>query len=339
MRIVIATDAWAPQVNGVVRTLGQTVDELGRMGHLVTVIGPGEFRTVPCPTYPQIRLALRPGATIGERIDRAEPDALHVATEGPIGIAARRHALRTGRRFTTAFHTRFPEYVRARIGLPLSIGYAVMRRFHRPAARVMVPTPAVLNDLRNHGFDNVALWSRGVDVETFSPGASTVFDDLPRPIFLSVGRVAIEKNLEAFLSLDLPGSKVVIGDGPALERLRARFPEVRFLGEKAHAQLPPFYRAADVFVFPSRTDTFGLVLLEAMGCGLPVAAYPVQGPVDVVREGGVLSEDLREACLGALRLSRQAARANAERFTWAAATRQFATLLAPNPYRAVTRVK
>lgn len=329
MRIALVSDAWLPQVNGVVRTLRQLSAELRRMGHEVQVIGPGEFRTVPCPSYPEIRLALFPRARLARRIEEIAPDALHIATEGPLGLAARRHALRTGRPFTTAFHTRFPEYLQARIGLAPSVGYAWLRWFHRPASRVMVATPTVLGELRGRGFENVVLWGRGVDPQRFSPGESSALDGLPRPVFLNVGRVAVEKNLEAFLSLELPGSKVVVGDGPALPGLRARYRDAHFLGAVAHADLPPFYRAADVFVFPSRTDTFGLVMLEAMACGLPVAAHPVPGPVDVVEHAvsGVLDEDLRAACLAALRLPRAAARQRAERFTWPAVARQFCAML------------
>jgi glycosyltransferase involved in cell wall biosynthesis len=330
MRILVASDASPPQVNGVVHTLSRTLAELRRMGHQAGMVTSDGLRTVPCPSYPQIRLALRPGRAVAEAIERFAPDALHIATEGPIGLAARRHALRTRRPFSTAFHTRFPEYVQARTGLPQSLCYRYLRWFHDPAEHVMVATPAMLEELRREGFSNAALWGRGVDLELFSQGASTLFDRLPRPVFLSVGRVAVEKNLEAFLSLDLPGSKVVIGDGPELPRLRARHPQAHFLGAMEHSRLPPYYRAADVFVFPSRTDTFGLVMLEAMACGLPVAAYPVPGPKDVVDHlrSGVLDVDLHAACLAALHLPRSEARAWAARFGWEAATRQFCASLA-----------
>ena len=331
MRILIATDAWSPQVNGVVNTLRQTMAELERMGHDTCAIHPGLFRTLPCPTYPEIRLAVLAGRKVAAAIEHFRPDALHIATEGPIGFAARRHALRIRMPFTTAFHTRFPEYVQARCGLPPSLSYRYLRWFHSPAVNAMVATPAMLEELRREGFGNAALWGRGVDLARFAPGPSAVFDRLPRPVFLNVGRVAVEKNLEAFLSLDLPGTKVVIGDGPALRGLQARHPAVRFLGAVPHEELAPFYRSADAFVFPSRTDTFGLVLLEAMACGLPVAAYPVAGPLDVVDHpnAGVLHSDLRTAALAALRIPHSAPRAWAERFGWALATRQFLGLLAP----------
>ena len=330
MKILIATDAWAPQVNGVVQTLQRTLAELQRMGHETHAITPQGRRTVPCPSYPEIRLAVLPGRAVAREIERFDPDALHIATEGPIGLAARRHALRSGRRFTTAFHTRFPEYVQARTRLPQSFTYRFLRWFHGPAERVMVATPAILEELRGEGFEQAALWGRGVDLERFSQGPSSLFDHLPRPVFLSVGRVAVEKNLEAFLGLALPGSKVVVGDGPALPRLRQRFPDAHFVGAIDNAQLAPYYRAADVFVFPSRTDTFGLVMLEAMACGLPVAAYPVPGPLDVVDHpnAGVLDVNLGAACMAALHVPRSAARAWAARFGWDTATRQFSGLLA-----------
>ncbi|HMN83731.1 MAG TPA: glycosyltransferase family 1 protein [Burkholderiaceae bacterium] len=330
MRIVIVTDAWDPQINGVVRTLKQTRAELTRRGHEVVLITPQAFRTMPCPTYPEIRLSLTPPGAVAARLADLRPDAIHIATEGPLGLAARRFAARRRRPFTTAFHTRLPEYVRARTGLPLSVVYRYLRWFHGPAHNMMVPTPALQRELRERGFRNAALWSRGVDATIFCPGASDRLAGLPRPIFLNVGRVAVEKNLGAFLSLDLPGSKVVAGDGPQLAELRGRFPDVTFTGALGPPELAQLYRAADVFVFPSRTDTFGLVLLEAMACGLPVAAYPVEGPIDVVGASGagVLDHDLRTACLRALRIPRERSHARASLFTWQAATDQFCALLA-----------
>ncbi|MBN9428016.1 MAG: glycosyltransferase family 1 protein [Burkholderiales bacterium] len=329
--VAIVTDAWAPQVNGVVHTLQRTCAELRSIGIEPTIFSPDAYRSVPCPTYPEIRLALMPGRELARRLDAARPDALHIATEGPLGWAARRHALDARLPFTTAYHTRFAEYLRARTGVPLAIGYRVLRRFHQPSSCVMVPTRAVQMELQRHGFERTELWGRGVDTELFSPAPSNVFDGLPRPIFLSVGRVAIEKNLDAFLRLPLPGSKVIIGDGPRRALLQRRFPDAIFLGARAHAELPAFYRAADVFVFPSLTDTFGLVLLEAMGCGLPVAAYPVAGPLDVVGDSGagVLRDDLREACMAALAIDRDHARRHAMSRTWSQATERFAALLHP----------
>jgi glycosyltransferase involved in cell wall biosynthesis len=330
MRIAIVTDAWWPQVNGVVRTLTQTKAELEAMGHAVLMVTPEGFRTLPCPTYPDIRLSVLPGRGVARAIDGFAPDAVHIATEGPLGWAARRHCLARGVGFTTAYHTRFPEYVRQRTRIPLTPTYALLRRFHAPAARVMVPTETVRRDLETRGFQRVVLWSRGVDTDLFRPGDRARLDD-PRPIFLYVGRVAVEKDVEAFLKLDLPGTKWVVGEGPQLAELRARYPAARYAGILPQAELARFYDSADVFVFPSRTDTFGLVLLEAMACGLPVAALPVTGPVDVLAgcAGAALDHDLRAACLKALGLSRAAARAHALRFSWAACTRQFVGHLRP----------
>jgi glycosyltransferase involved in cell wall biosynthesis len=336
MRITLVTDAWAPQVNGVVRTLTETKRELEVMGHAVTMITPRLFRTLPCPTYPEIRLSLAGAGRVGRLIEESGCDALHIATEGPLGWAARAHAMRAGMPFTTAYHTRFPEYLQPRFGVPLSWGYAVMRRFHRAASRVMAPTPSIVQDLRARGFDNAVLWSRGVDLATFNPTPDgpnpRYFLKETRPIFLYVGRVAVEKNVEAFLELDLPGTKWVVGEGPALPALKRRYGDrVHWAGVLPQHDLARFYAAADVFVFPSRTDTFGLVLLEAMACGLPVAAYDVPGPRDVIGSSGagVMGEDLRAACLAALEIPRARARAHAETFSWANAAGQFADHLLP----------
>jgi glycosyltransferase involved in cell wall biosynthesis len=332
MRILIVTDAWEPQVNGVVRTLKSTHRELERLGHQVELLTPLGFRTVPCPTYPDIRLSLLPGAEVRRRIRAFAPNAIHIATEGPLGMAARAYALRHGLPFTTAYHTRFPEYVRARTALPLSVTCRFLRWFHGRAEAVMVPTEIVQRDLVANGFpaSKVVLWSRGVDLDIFKPGPAMAHD-LTKPIFLCVGRVAVEKNLEAFLRLDLPGSKWVAGDGPALAKLKAEYPNVRFTGVLGQAELATLYNAADVFVFPSRTDTFGLVLLEAMACGCPVAAYPVTGPKDVIGDSsaGALDEDLRAAAMRALTIDRDVARKHAERFSWQACTLQFLSHLHP----------
>jgi len=320
----LITDAWEPQVNGVVRTLKTTARELTSMGHEVRFLTPLEFRTLPCPTYPEIRLSLFPQAQVNRTIREFDPDVVHIATEGPLGLAARRFALRHDFPFTTAYHTRFPEYLYARLRLPLSWSYAWLRHFHGKSRAVMAPTQVVVDDLVANGFQNVKLWSRGVDAEIFRPQPSKRLDSEP-PIFLYVGRVAVEKNVEAFLELELPGSKWVVGTGPALERIREKFPKANYLGVLEREELARVYAAADVFVFPSRTDTFGLVLLEAMACGLPVAAYPVTGPRDVIGDSkaGVLHEDLRTACLQALQLKREDALARARLFTWRAATEQF----------------
>jgi glycosyltransferase involved in cell wall biosynthesis len=321
---MIVTDAWEPQVNGVVRTLKTTARELAAMGHEVRFLTPLEFRTLPCPTYPEIRLSLFPQGGVNRRIAGFDPDVLHIATEGPLGLAARRFALRNDFPFTTAYHTRFPEYVHARFRLPLSMSYAWLRWFHGAGKGVMAPTQVVVDDLKANGFQNVRLWSRGVDLDVFHPQDSRRLDSEP-PIYLYVGRVAVEKNVEAFLALDLPGSKWVVGTGPAIDGIRARHPQVNYLGLLEREELAKVYAAADVFVFPSKTDTFGLVLLEAMACGLPVAAYPVTGPRDVIgnSNAGVLHEDLRTACLEALKLKREDAVARARLFTWRAATEQF----------------
>jgi glycosyltransferase involved in cell wall biosynthesis len=330
LRILLVTDAWEPQVNGVVRTLKTTARELTAMGNEVLFLTPQHFRTLPCPTYPEIRLSLFPQPGVNQRIREFDPHVLHIATEGPLGMAARRFALRNDFPFTTAYHTRFPEYVHARLRVPLAWSYAWLRRFHAPSKGVLAPTQVVIDDLVANGFKNVKLWSRGVDVDLFHPQPSRRLDSAP-PIFLYVGRVAVEKNVEAFLKLDLPGSKWVVGTGPALMHIRARFPDVNYLGLLDREELAKVYAAADVFVFPSRTDTFGLVLLEAMACGLPVAAYPVTGPRDVIGESnaGVLHDDLRIACLEALKLDRADAVARAGLFTWRAATEQFVSHLHP----------
>jgi glycosyltransferase involved in cell wall biosynthesis len=327
---MIVTDAWEPQVNGVVRTLKQTRGELEKMGHVVDMITPLEFKTIPCPTYPDIALSLFPKSGVVEKLDKFGPDAIHIATEGPLGIAARAYAIKRKLPFTTAYHTRFPEYVKARTGIPLALTYKFLRWFHDPSQAVMAPTDVVKNDLEQYGFTNVVLWTRGVDLNIFQPRTEKVLNT-NHPIFLYVGRVAVEKNIEAFLELKLPGSKWVVGDGPALDGLKAKYPEVSYLGVLQQEELAKVYSSADVFVFPSKTDTFGLVLLEAMACGLPVAAYPVTGPVDVIgtSKAGAMSADLREACLAALNIPRETARQHAEKFSWQAATEQFVAHLQP----------
>ena len=324
MRLAIVTDAWLPQTNGVVRTLSVTSSQLQRSGHVVEIIEPRAFRTLPCPTYPEIRLALRPYGRLAAQLSALDPDSVHIATEGPLGMAARRWCRRRGRAFTTSYHTRFPEYVRARAPVPLRLSYAHLRRFHGAAARTLVGTPSMMRALQERGFRNLALWSRGVDTDLFRPGPKA-FLDLPRPIWLYFGRVAVEKGIDDFLRLDLPGTKLVVGDGPGIAECRRRHPEAVYAGYRHGEELAAYVAASDVFVFPSRTDTFGLVLLEAMACGLPVAAYPVTGPLDVVTHGvnGMLGEDLRAAALAALDLDPRACREHALRYTWEAATGQF----------------
>ena len=282
MKILIVSDAWFPQVNGVVRTLDTIRWEVEKLGHVVQMITPDQFFTFPCPTYPEIRLAFFQKSTIAREIDRFGPHAIHIATEGPLGQAARRVCMRRELPFTTAYHTRFPEYIYARFRAPLWMTYRMMRRFHAPSKGIMVATDSIRRDLENRGFAACVALSRGVDVSLFKPGPKGLLDD-ERPISLYVGRVAVEKNLDAFLSLDLKGTKCVVGDGPSLEAMRQKYPNVRFLGAKHGEELAAIYAAADVFVFPSLTDTFGLVLLEALASGLPIAAYPVTGPKDVLR--------------------------------------------------------
>lgn len=324
MRIAIISDAGEPQVNGVVNTLRSTVRCLRTLGHEVIMLTPRDFRTFACPTYPEIRLAYKPYARIAERLEEFGPDCIHIATEGPMGIAARRYCVRNKLNFTTAYHTRFPEYLAARKLLPRALTYRLLRWFHGRSQAVMVPTPAMKLALEEEGFRNVVLWGRGVDTEHFKPSTED-HACIERPLFLYVGRVAVEKNIEAFLKLDLPGTKWVVGDGPLHEDLSQRYPNVRFLGAKGHDELPAYYNCADVFVFPSKTDTFGLVLLEAMACGIPVAAYPVEGPIDVVDGGvsGILSNDLKLACMKALTLNKETVRSHAQRRSWESATQQF----------------
>ena len=324
MKILIVTDAWAPQVNGVVRTIEATNRELEKMGHEVVMLTPQLFRTIPCPTYPEIRLSLFPFKRVANIIRDEKPDAMHIATEGSLGIAARAYAKKNNLPFTTAYHTRFPEYVRARFGVPLSWTYRFLRWFHDPAQAMLAPTNVVVRDLEQYGFTNVQMWTRGVDTEHFHPRPDHVLNTA-EPIFLYVGRVAVEKNIEAFLKLDLPGSKWVVGEVPALDKLKQHFPEAHYLGVLDAERLAQVYSSADVFVFPSLTDTFGLVLLEALACGTPVAAYPVTGPIDVIGDSpaGALDEDLRMACLRALKIDRAVARAHAERFSWRACTEEF----------------
>lgn len=330
MRILIATDAWSPQINGVVTALASTSACLLRWGHELHVISPEGFSTIPTPSYPEIPLAIFPGREVARRIAEFDPEAIHIATEGTIGNAARAHCLHHGLRFTTAYHTSFPEYVTARTGIPVAWTSAWMRRFHSPASAVFVATAAMRELLEARGFERVVECPLGVDLDLFEPSPER-FTDLPRPVFTYVGRVAIEKDLPAFLALDLPGTKLVVGDGPARAKLQARFPDARFVGFKLGAELASYYQRSDVFVFPSRTDTFGLVMLEAMACGVPVAALPVRGPLDVVTSPatGVLDPDLRKAALAALSLDRTSGRRHAENFPWEASARRFLSCQVP----------
>ncbi len=315
-----------------VRTLTTLQKHLIATGYETITITPDQFRSVPCPTYPEIRLALMPSRRMARTIEGSRPCVVHIATEGPLGLAARRYCMKRGIPFTTAFHTKFPEYVNARLGVPANWTYKIMRRFHAPAHAVMVATQTVENELVAHGFANIKRWSRGVDTDLFRPRDKS-FLDLPRPIALYVGRVAVEKNIEAFLAVEHPGSKVVVGDGPQLKELSRKYPAVHFVGVKEGEELAKHFAAADVFVFPSLTDTFGLVLLEALACGVPVAAYPVAGPLDVIGEApvGCLNADLAVAVKKALDASPEACRAHAERYSWEASAQQFLENIAPFP--------
>jgi len=331
MKIVIVTDAWEPQVNGVVRTLSQTRNHLIKLGHDVTMVTPQDFKTIPCPSYPSIRLALFPGSKINRTLTALNADAVHIATEGPLGMAARKWCLKHNISFTTSYHTQFPEYVNLRYPIPLSWSYAWFRNFHGKAVRTLVPTESQKQRLEDNGFKNVVVWGRGVDTDIFTPNNPQVID-LPRPISMNMGRVAVEKNIDAFLKLDLPGSKVIVGDGPDLAALKTRYPDAMFVGAKFGQDLASWVAAADVFVFPSKTDTFGLVLLEAMACGVPVAAYPVTGPKDVIKNGttGCLNEDLTEAIQQALTLNKQDCIDYAQQHSWSACTKVFAGYMHDN---------
>lgn len=323
MRVLVATDAWHPQVNGVVRTLTMMAEAANGLGVDVSFLTPETFRTVALPSYRDLRVALPYQAKISRLIAEARPDSIHIATEGPIGFLARRYCRKRGLPFTTSFHTRFPEYISARLPIPESWIWAALRWFHAPSQAVMAATPALATELRIRGFRNVVLWPRGVDAGLFHPRAVDL--GLPRPVFLCVGRVAVEKNLEAFLDLDLPGSKVIVGDGPARASLGRKFPQAVFLGSRQGEALAEAYASADVFVFPSKTDTFGLVLLEALASGVPVAAFPVTGPRDVIGTApvGALNDDLRIACQAALQISPQACLEFAAKHTWEASARAF----------------
>ncbi len=328
LKIVIATDAWKPQLNGVVRTLDTLGNILTGLGNEVLYITPNDFKSVPLPSYPEIRLSLMPNRKVAKMINEFQPDAVHIATEGPIGRAARRFCKRRGYPFTTSFHTRFAEYANERWKAPVTWGYAVLKDFHKDGETMMVATPGLIEELTERGFSKMKLWARGVDLEQFSPGDRSFLDKYERPVFLYVGRLAVEKSIEDFIELDLPGTKVIVGDGPQREELEEKYKDAVFTGPQYGEDLTRYYQGADVFVFPSRTDTFGLVNVEALACGVPVAAYPVRGPLEILDgapEGcGALNEDLRAACMAAWeKRDPEACREWAQRFSWEAATRQF----------------
>lgn len=339
LRIMLVTDAWEPQVNGVVRTLSRTVDECRALGHEVEVIHPGlGYNLIPLPTYSEIKLAIGAKGDIEERFRAFEPEAIHIATEGTLGHAARAICLKWKLPFTTSYHTKFPEYVHARLPfIPVSAGYAFMRRFHNSGNGMMVATPSMREHLIAKGFNNITPWARGVDTAFFHPSRrgvdGGVYKDLQGPIFVYVGRVAVEKNLDAFLDLDLPGSKVIVGPGPQLDDLKRRYPDVHYTGALSGDELVRHFADADVFVFPSFTDTFGLVILEAMATGTPVAAYPANGPKDIIpgSNAGAVDDDLKAACLKALEMDREDCRAHAEKYSWRACAEEFVTNLKPQP--------
>ena len=332
MKIAIVTDTWTPQVNGVVRTLTAITGELCRRGHRVAIVAPDQFRSIPCPTYPEIRLAFPGRGAVSARLDAFEPEAIHIATEGPLGIAARRYCLNRGLQFTTAYHTQFPDYLARRTGLPSQAFWPYIRWFHGPAETIMVATESVRSELRAQALAKHAHWGRGVDQNTFRPGLMQpdLFWSLPRPIQLYVGSVSVEKNIEAFLVNSHPGSKVVVGNGPALARLKAQFKDALFLGHQTGDDLAACYAGADVLVFPSRTDTFGLVMIEALSCGTPVAAFPVTGPKDVLTPTtGALDDLLERSIARALGLRSEDCIAHASRFSWRASADQFLAALSP----------
>jgi glycosyltransferase involved in cell wall biosynthesis len=331
MKIAVVIDTWLPEVNGVVTTMHKIVEELKDLGHDPHVLSHAQgFTTLPMPGYSSIRLALFPQGRVNRWLYEVQPDAVHISTEGPLGAAARRYCVKRGLSFTTCYHTKFPEYIRARAPIPLSVGYAWIRGFHAPASRVMVSTPSLMQELKDWGFKNLVHWGKGVDTELFRPRDKHFLDE-DRPVFMYLGRVAVEKNIEAFLKLELPGTQYVVGDGPDLEVLRKKYPKVKFTGFRRGEELAKTLAAADAFVFPSKTDTFGLVLLEAMACGVPVAAYPVTGPKDVVQQGitGFCDEDLQKAALACLELDGKKCREYALRFSWKAAAEEFLRNMVP----------
>jgi len=328
LKIVVVTDAWKPQLNGVVRSLETLGDILETFGNEVMYITPDKFKSVPMPTYPEIRLSLFPNRKVAKLINDFRPDAIHIATEGPLGRAARRFCQRRRYPFTTSFHTRFAEYTYERFRIPVDWGYAVLRDFHKSGEAMMVATPGMREEMEARGFKNIRMWPRGVDLEAFVPGDRSFLDQFERPIWLNVGRLAVEKGMDDFLSLDLPGTKLIVGEGPQRAELEAKYQDAVFVGPKYGEELTRYYQGSDVFVFPSRTDTFGLVNVEALACGVPVAAYPVRGPMDILADAppgcGALDEDLKAACLEALEnRDPEACRAFAETFSWEAATRAF----------------
>ncbi|GAB6140943.1 bifunctional monoglucosyl/glucuronosyl diacylglycerol synthase [Methylosoma difficile] len=332
LKIAFITDAWKPQINGVVTTIDNTCKALREGGAEVLMITPEQFNTIPCPSYPSIKLSIWSYPKVKQLLQDFSPDHIHIFTEGPLGMAARKYCLKNHLAFTTSFHTLFAEYVNLRFKMPVDWGYGLLKWFHKPASHIMVATPSVEANLVAKGFEpqKMKRWSRGVDTDRFRPRDKS-FLDLPRPVSMYVGRVAIEKNLEDFLSLDIPGTKVVVGDGPSFEKLKKTYPDAVFAGFKTGEPLAEYMAAADVFVFPSKTDTFGIVMLDALACGVPVAAYPVQGPLDVLKDNitGCMRENLQEAIMGALTLSTEGCRNHALEYSWQKSSAQFKGNLVP----------
>ncbi len=324
MHIVIVSDAWYPQVNGVVRTLDMVRQHLEQFGHRVTMITPQQFRTIPCPTYPEIRLAWDVW-NVSQQLHTLQPDCIHIATEGPLGYATRRYCQKHGLGFTTSYHTKFPEYIARRFHIPVNWTYRILRWFHAPSKALFVATPSLKRELASYGFSNLTPWTRGVDTELFHPDKRDDSSPYPRPIWLYVGRIAVEKNLEAFLNLKMEGTKLLVGDGPDRKKLEVAYSDAVFAGAIFGKALAQHYANADVFVFPSKTDTFGLVMLEALACGTPVAAYPVTGPIDVITDekAGILHDDLKQAAEKALTLNREDCRHYALNYSWENCARIF----------------
>ena len=331
MKIVIITDAWKPQVNGVVNSLSKIAEGLTQKGHNVEIIGPNQFKTIACPTYPSIRLALFSKKKLKKLLFKIKPESIHIATEGPLGLAGRKICIQNKWRFTTSYHTRFPEYIKARIPIPLWLTYKFLKNFHSAAHKTLVPTISIKKMLESRGFKNIDIWSRGVDQNIFKPAKKKEESSYTKPVMVYVGRVSVEKNIEDFLKININGSKIIIGDGPDLRKLKHKYKNVIFLGEKFGKELANIVASSDVFVFPSLTDTFGIVLIEALACGIPVAAYPVSGPIDIIENGvnGSLNRDLETAIKDALKISKEECIKKAKQYTWQSSTNQFESSLTP----------
>ena len=320
MKILIVTDAWYPQVNGVCRTLKNLGDELKKIGHQVEYIEPNQFFTVPMPKYNEIKLSLNVWPRVGKLISKADADIIHIATEGPIGIFAKRYCVKNKLKFTTSYHTQFDKYLKLYYPyLPIKLAQKFLKGFHSKAEKILVTTQSMKDELQEIGFDKdkMVVWTRGANHGAFQK-PKKINLEYKRPIYLYVGRVSIEKNIRAFLDLDLEGTKLIVGKGPDLDKLKKEYPEAIFRGERTNGELASYFASSDVFVFPSKTDTFGIVIIEALKCGLPVAAYPVAGPKDIFNGTniGSLNNDLKKAALEALKSDRSACIEHAKKYTW-----------------------